>query len=95
MAAKFDGDAYAMNTEKLMDMQRAEPFQPYRIHLADGRHRDVRHRDFVARDPGGRFAAVFEPDGRFELIDLMLVTSFEVLRNGTRRGRKPRSGKER
>ncbi len=83
-----------MTVEQLQLMQQARPFKPYRMHLADGRALEVHHRDFVARSPTGRFAIVYEPDGGHQEIDLMLVTSFEVLRNGTRRGRKAGGGGE-
>jgi hypothetical protein len=68
-----------MTVEQLQAMQHAQPFRPYRIHMADGRSLDVHHPDFVARAPTGRGAIVYKPDETFEVIDLLLVASFEVL----------------
>jgi len=72
-----------MTVEQLMAKQRATPFCPYRIHLADGRSLDVKHPDFLARSPGGRTATVYTSEEASEVIDLLLVTSLETL-NGRR-----------
>ncbi len=74
-----------MTVEQLTQVQHARPFRPYRIHLTDGRHLDVVHPDFVARSPKGRTVIVYKSDESFEIIDLLLVVSLEVL-NGQERG---------
>ena len=68
-----------MTVEQLIQVQRAQPFHAYRIHLADGRHLDVSHPDFVARSPSGRTAIVYKADETFEIIDLLLVSSLEIV----------------
>jgi len=68
-----------MTVERLLTMQHAQPFRPYRIHMADGRSLDVYHQDFVARSPACRGIIVYKPDEIFEVLDLLLVVSFEVL----------------
>jgi len=68
-----------MTVEQLQAMQHAQPFRPYRIHMAEGRSLDVQHPDFVARSPTGRAAIVCKPDETFEYVDLLLVASLEVL----------------
>jgi len=68
-----------MTVEQLQAIQHAQPFRPYRIHIADGRNLDVHHPDFVARSPTGRGAIVYKSDETFEVIDLLLVASLEVL----------------
>lgn len=73
-----------MTVDQLKQMQRAQPFRPYRIHLADGGHLDVEHPDFLARSPTGRTVIVYELDDSFEIVDLLLVCTLEVL-NGERR----------
>ncbi len=45
-----------MNQEDLRDLLRTRPFQPFRLHLTDGSHYDVRHPDMVI--PFRRFAVV-------------------------------------
>ncbi len=76
-----------MRVEELVQMQRTQPFRPYRIHMADGRHLDVKHPDSVARSPTGRTAIVYKADETFEAIDLLLVSSLEVL-DGAERSQK-------
>ena len=68
-----------MTVEQLQATQHAQPFGPYRIHMADGRSLDVQHPDFVARSPTGRTIVVYKPDDTSEIVDLLLVTSLEVL----------------
>ncbi len=68
-----------MTVEQLLAMQHAQPFRPYRIHMADGRSLDVQHPDFVARSPSGRNIAVYKLDETSEIVDLLLIASFEVL----------------
>jgi hypothetical protein len=77
-----------MTTEQLVRHIRALPFRPFRIHLADGRHVDVKHTDFIARSPGGRTAVVYTSDESVETIDLLLVTSLEVLNGTSRKARR-------
>lgn len=68
-----------MNVEQFQTVQRAQPFRPYRIHMADGRSLDVHHPDFVARTPTGRTIIVYKPDDTFEVVDLLRVAALEVL----------------
>lgn len=79
-----------MTMEEIRQMQHAQPFQPYRIHMANGRFVDVIHPEFVARSPKGRSLVVYKKDGRFEIIDIMLVLSLEPLNGQSprRRGKK-------
>jgi hypothetical protein len=57
----------------------ANPFQPFIIHLADGRSYPVAHRDFCIQGPAGHRAIwVFREDGSSSLIDLNLVTELEI-----------------
>jgi len=56
----------------------AQPFQPFTVHLADGRQMQVPHREFASHSPVGRTVAIAQPDGTFEIIDLLLVVGLEV-----------------
>jgi hypothetical protein len=67
-----------MTIERFRDFYDAQPFQPFVIHLADGRHIPVHHRDFVMAAPSGRTVVVQQPDDRLNVIDLLLVTDLEV-----------------
>ncbi len=77
-----------MTSEALAEMLHRQPFRPFRIHLADGRFLDVVHQDSLARSPGGRTAVVYKSDETFEVIDLLLVSSLEVVNGKGRTQRK-------
>jgi hypothetical protein len=64
----------------IQEIQRAlatEPFEPFRIHVADGNWYDVRHRENLAFSGKGRIIAVAMPDDSFVHVDLLLVTAIE------------------
>jgi hypothetical protein len=79
-----------MTIEKLRDFYDAKPFQPFVIHLADGRGIEVRHRDFIAAAPSGRTVTVYQPDDSLNVIDLLLVTDLEVKATNGRRKKSAR-----
>lgn len=67
-----------MTIEQLRNLYNAQPFQPFVIHLADGREIPVRHREFIATAPSGRTIIIYQPDDSFNIIDLLLVTDIEL-----------------
>ncbi len=79
-----------MTLEAFRETLNAQPFQPFVIHIADGRSVPVVSREFIMRDPRGRTILVYQPDGRLSTIDLLLVTELEQHPNGgsTRRRRR-------
>jgi hypothetical protein len=82
-----------MTIDQLRDLYNTQPFQPFVMHLADGRQIPVDHREFIMTVPSGRTAIVCQPDDTLNIIDLLLVTDIELKRagNGSRGGRKRRS----
>jgi len=70
-----------MTSERIRDLLRAEPFQKFILHLADGRHIPVVHREFMAVGPSGRTATVHQPDDSLNMVDLRLVTDLEMMRD--------------
>jgi hypothetical protein len=70
-----------MTIERIREMLGLRPFQPFVIHLADGREISVQHQEFVAMSPTGRTMVVYQPDDSMNIIDL-LVTDLEIGRNG-------------
>lgn len=71
-----------MAIQEVKKLYDAEPFQPFVIHLADGRQIPVLHREFMATAPSGRTVLVYQPDDSSNVIDLLLVTDLEVKKNG-------------
>lgn len=76
-----------MTIDQLRNFYEAQPFQPFIMHLADGREIMVRSREFMASAPSGRTVIVYQPDDSWNVVDLLLVTDLEALpaRNGARR----------
>jgi hypothetical protein len=66
-----------MTIEQLRKMHQARPFQPFDIHLADGRSIPVNHPELLGFSTTGRTIAVGLPDGVIEIVDLLLVTSLK------------------
>jgi hypothetical protein len=80
-----------VTSERLREMLNSEPFHKFVIHLADGRDLQVHHREFVALSASGRTAIVLQPDDSMNIVDLLLVTDLELLREG--KGRKNGDGR--
>jgi hypothetical protein len=72
-----------MTIEKIRQLYDIEPFQPFVMHLADGREIAVTHREWLASAPSGRTVIVFKLDDSFNMVDLLLVTDLEV-KNGSK-----------
>lgn len=62
-----------MTSKEIQRLQATQPFEPFRILVADGRHYDVRHPKNLAIAGNGRLIAIGMPD-RFVTLDLLLVT---------------------
>ena len=79
-----------MTIEQLRTFYSARPFQPFVMHLADGRSIPVLHPEFMASAPSGRTVTVYQPDDTLNVIDLLLVTDLELKlsRNGSGKRRK-------
>ncbi|HEY7426463.1 MAG TPA: hypothetical protein VH682_19675 [Gemmataceae bacterium] len=78
-----------MTIEQLRQMHQARPFQPFDIHLTDGRTLSVEHPELLAQSASGRTIAVSHPDGVLEIVDLLLVVSLKPRGNGSApRGRR-------
>ena len=71
-----------MTIEQLRKMHQTRPFQPFGVHLADGRSLPVEHPEFLALTPPGRTIGIGLADGTIEVVDLLLVTSLKPRANG-------------
>ncbi len=67
-----------MTIEQLRNFYSAQPFQPFVMHLADGRTIPVHHPEFLAAAPSGRTITVYQPDDTLNVVDLLLVTDLEI-----------------
>jgi hypothetical protein len=67
-----------MRIEEIRKVQRAQPFRPFTLHLADGREFQINHPEFLFLGHSERTAIVDDVDGSFEVIDPLLVTSLSV-----------------
>ena len=74
-----------MRIEEVRKLYETQPFQPFVMHLADGRAIPVVHREFLASSPSGRTVIVYQPDESFNIVDLMLVTDLKVKPDGAGR----------
>jgi hypothetical protein len=67
-----------MRPDEIRGAQKAQPFIPFTMHLADGREFLVSHRDFLLVNKTGRVAIVEDLEGNIEIIDPLLVTSVSI-----------------
>jgi len=67
-----------MTIQQLKTVYDKQPFQPFVLHLADGRQIPVLHREFMLTYPSGRTVMVVQPDDSANIIDLLLVTDIEL-----------------
>jgi hypothetical protein len=67
-----------MTIEQFRATLRQEPFRPFVIRMADGRSFNVTHRDFVAQSQSGRTVIVAQPDDRYSVLNLLLMSKLEV-----------------
>ena len=75
-----------MKIEEVRKLLHAQPFRPFHIHVADGGRIPVKHEDFVALAPTGRELIVYQPDGDYQIVDVLLVMRLQVLhRSGTKK----------
>jgi hypothetical protein len=70
-----------MKLQSLRSVMHAAPFQPFTIHVADGRSLPVPHPDFIAIMGSGRSVVVTSPvekESSFSIVDVPLITQLEV-----------------
>ena len=67
-----------MTIQQLRAAHRATPFQPFTVHMADGRAFHVPHPDFLSMSPTGRTVIIYQEDEEFSILDLLLTTEIEM-----------------
>ena len=74
-----------MNPKEIVRLKNQEPFQPFRIHLSDGRFYDIHHRELVIVGPEVVHIGIPFPNHPLllceetEIIDLDTITKLEPL----------------
>jgi hypothetical protein len=79
-----------MTIERIRELYHAQPFQPFVLHLADGRSIPVLHQEFLMALPRGRTIYVCQPDETVNIVDLLLVTDVEIKPHANGPGRRRR-----
>lgn len=74
-----------MTIERIRQLLDVQPFQPFVMHLADGREVPVHHRELIIAAPSGRTLIVVQPDDTMNIVDLLLVADvgLKLRRNGS------------
>ena len=75
-----------MTVDQLRKLHEVRPFQPLRLHLADGRSLPLDHPEFLAFT-GGRTVFLGMADDSFHILDILMITGIEVV-NGKQAERK-------
>ena len=70
-----------MTKEALREAVHKEPFQPFVLHVADGRALTIPHRDFVSMHPTGRTVIVYGTNEDLHILDVMLITGLQWASN--------------
>lgn len=66
-----------MTADQLRSVHKAAPFEPFTIHMADGRTFEVPHPDFLSMAPSGRIVIVYGEGDVCSFLDLFLMTEIK------------------
>jgi hypothetical protein len=67
-----------MTIQEIRRVHSAQPFEPFRVLVADGRSYPVRHPEFMAQSQNGRMIYITTSDGSMVSLDLLLVTGVKI-----------------
>jgi hypothetical protein len=68
-----------MTAAQVLRTLRTAPFQPFAVHLVDGRSIEVGHPELVTLVGGGRIAEIENSEGQIERIDVLMIVSLRPL----------------
>lgn len=68
-----------MTIEKMRERYETRPFQPFIIHLTNGRAFTINHPEFLVSESIGRTITILETGDAQHIIDLLLVVELEIL----------------
>jgi hypothetical protein len=66
-----------MTTAQFRAAMNDRPFNPFVVHMANGRKLDIRRPEIPHLSPGGRVVCVFEHPNAGSFVDLLLMTELE------------------
>jgi hypothetical protein len=73
-----------VNAAEVVALVRRQPFEPFTIRVADGRHFVIRHPEFIELNAQRRTATVFDRETRTTaVLDLFHVTALETVTKKT------------
>lgn len=75
-----------MTSDRLKQIHANRPFQPFVVHLADGRKLPVRHPELLAIAPSGRTCVVITSDDSTHILDVLTITGLEVSKTNSANG---------
>ena len=76
-----------MKTETIRDLRDKHPFQPFSLHMADGRVVLVATPDHIFISPSNDEFVVYSPEGHLQILDAALVTGATRKSKTTAKGR--------
>lgn len=80
-----------MNIEQVKEVVTRQPFEPFKLQLADGTEIVVQHPECLAFHPrNARSISVALPVGVFKIVDLLLVAAIHVGNGSSPKPRKKR-----
>lgn len=67
-----------MRIQDIRQAKRAEPFKPFKLHLADGRELQIDHPEFILLSRSERTIVLDDVGGNIEIIDPLPVTRLSI-----------------
>lgn len=82
-----------MNSRDIEKLAKAEPFNPFEMHLVTGRIVQVPHPEFIYVPPGrGSYVVVTDKEGLAEFINVTIVVSINLIDGSKKRGGRRKAG---
>jgi hypothetical protein len=69
-----------MAPDRIRNLLRAVPFQPFTVELGSGKRVPVKHPDYASLSPAGRTLVVQNDEENMEIIDVFLITNASLER---------------
>jgi hypothetical protein len=67
-----------MTKDEIRGAVKAVPFEPFTVHITDGRNFKVPTADHVSLSPNGRVLHIWHERGGSDRVDVALITSIET-----------------